>query len=197
MALLYPDILEHNNPNNPLMDDGQLWGGLQVVADKTARNAIPYNKRKIGSTVSWVELSVIIIKKYKGPDTTDPEWIDDLNWEDIMSPFVEENIVANLIAGTTTILQIGDKTIYYTFDIRYQMVRSSTIIAMGSIQVMHDGTNLETPVYFTLREFNGLIGLVNITSAFNVNEVELSIEIDNSVADDVIMVYDIQRKAAP
>ncbi|MDD4970758.1 MAG: YCF48-related protein [Paludibacter sp.] len=195
MALFYPDILEHNNPANPLMNDGQLAGGLQVVDDKFARNAIGEEKRKIGSTVSWSELNIIEIRKFVGPDTTDAEWINDLNWENVMFPFQEENVIEILGANATTVIPIGDKTVYSSFVLRYQFIRD-TVIAMGTIEVMHNGSELETPVSFSLREFNGLIGLVGITSAFNSNEVEISIQIDNSSATSVIMVYDIQRKSS-
>jgi photosystem II stability/assembly factor-like uncharacterized protein len=193
MALFYPDILEHNNPNNPLLNDDQLWGGMQVVDDKTARNSIPLNKRKIGSTVSYLELTVVTIQKYVGPDTTDLQWTNDLNWQNIQFPFIEQNIVKVLLSNATTVVPIGDKTLYTSFVIRYQMIRD-TVMAMGTIEVMHNSAALETPVDFDIREFNGLMGLVDITSAFNGNEIELSFEIDNSIASDVVMVYDIQRK---
>jgi len=193
MALFYPDILEHNNPNKPLMDDGQLAGGFQVVANKTARNAIGEDKRKIGSVVSWIEGSDKVVKKFIGPNTTNTEWTDDLNWQDIMFPFMEENRYKILSYNDTTTIVLGDKTLYTSFVLRYQMIRD-TVIAMGVIEVMQNQITFETPVYFTLRELGGLIGLVDITAAYNVDNIELSIEIDNSSAVDVTLVYDIQRK---
>jgi len=87
MALLYPDNLEHNNPNLPLVDDAQIGGGLHVVDDITERDSIPDAKRKIGMLVSCLDSTVspeaFTVKKYSGPDLTDPEWEDPLNWEEI------------------------------------------------------------------------------------------------------------------
>lgn len=81
----YPDFINHNNPNLPLVDDNQLGGGYRVVADKTARNAIPLGKRKINGLVAWAENGQNVIMRYDGPDVTDVNWQNDSNWESIGS----------------------------------------------------------------------------------------------------------------
>jgi hypothetical protein len=83
MPLKYPDSLEHNNPAQPLIDDGQLAGSFRVVADKTARNAIPSAKRKIGTMVAWTETGTVYRMQYIGADVTDTEWQKDTNWINI------------------------------------------------------------------------------------------------------------------
>jgi photosystem II stability/assembly factor-like uncharacterized protein len=193
MALLYPDILEHNNPNNPLMDDGQLWGGLRIVDDKTARNAIPLAKRKIGMAVAWYINAIPILGKYIGADTTDPEWTNDANWVSLSYPYFNYGIDQILTANTTTSFAIGNKNEYATFILYYQMVRDSKI-AVGQIEIMQNVSALETPVFFTYREFGGSLGMIDITTSFNVDDVEVTIEIDGSSVSDVTMSYNIIRK---
>lgn len=80
MALSYPDKIEHNNPSLPLVDDNQLGGGFRIVADKTARNAIPAGKRKINGLVAWTEGTSNKLMKYIGPDLLDASWQNDANW---------------------------------------------------------------------------------------------------------------------
>jgi hypothetical protein len=194
MALLYPDILEHNNPANPLMDDGQLKGSGRIVADKTARNNIPIAKRKVGALVNWTEGSQIIVKKYVGTDVTDVNWQNDANWGDINHPFFSLNITQTLTADAVTTFAVGSKLIFGSVFMHYQMTRGNAT-AMGTIEIVQNVAGLETPVFFTIREINS-IGLVGITSAFNGNDIEVSIEIDNSSASDVTMVYDLECKLA-
>jgi photosystem II stability/assembly factor-like uncharacterized protein len=193
MALFYPDILEHNNPANPLMDDGQLWGSLQIVADLTARDALPIAKRKIGMVVVWYVNSMPILKKYIGPNVTDPQWISAINWVSLSYPFFNYDLTEILLANAITTFVVGDKNDYATYILYYQMVRDS-VIAVGQIEIMQNGTSIESPTYFTFREFGGLLGLVDITTAINGNNIEVSIGIDNSSVTDVTMNYNLIRK---
>jgi len=195
MALFYPDILEHNNPNNPLMDDGQLAGSLRIVADKTARNSIPLDKRKVGALVNWTENSVLVVKKYAGSDVTDLNWQDDANWVDINHPFFSTDIRQTLLANSTTTFVIGNKLIFGSIFLYYQMIRGDSV-AMGQIDIVQNGVVLESPVFFTLREIND-VGLVAITSAYNSNDIEVSIEIDGSSASDVLMTYNMSAMLLP
>lgn len=60
--LPYPDELVHNNAQLPLVDQSQVKGGFQTVADITARDSFPTAKRKEGmlfnvlSPYSWYQL---------------------------------------------------------------------------------------------------------------------------------------------
>jgi hypothetical protein len=194
MSLKYPDILEHNNPNNPLMDDGQLKGSLRIVADKTARNAIPLAKRKVGALVNWTEGIQIISEKYIGPDTTDPEWTNDANWGDMNHPYFSLDITQTLTANSTTTFAIGNKLIFGSIIIKYQITRDNAT-AMGTIEIVQNVSGLESPVTFTIREINS-IGLVGITSAFNGDDIEVSIELDSSSVSNATMIYNLECKFA-
>ena len=81
MALYYPNILEHSNPNLPLIDDSQLMGGAVVVDSKADRNAIPFAKRKQFTIASYSDLGAGTTMRYKSTDLGDAAWATDTNWE--------------------------------------------------------------------------------------------------------------------
>lgn len=77
MSLKYPDILEHNNPNNPLMDVNQLEG-VSIINLLTERNTIPLAKRKGGHfVISKAEEKAYI---YTGTTLNDIDWDNASNW---------------------------------------------------------------------------------------------------------------------
>lgn len=82
MALYFPDILEHNNPDYALLDDFQLRGGAVSVATKAARNSIAIDKRKLYSIVSYDDEG-IVTKRYEGSSLDDADWQNDINWSEI------------------------------------------------------------------------------------------------------------------
>jgi len=67
-------------PEIPVVNENQIKGGYQVVADKNARNNIPILKREVGMIVSWTDLGVIYTQKYIGIDVTNPNFTNDSNW---------------------------------------------------------------------------------------------------------------------
>lgn len=95
MALLYPDILQHNNPALPLMDDAQLGGGMRVVDDIAARDAIPVAKRKIGALVSYYANAEWHTHRFEGTNTSDGQWTTESNWLEILT--ASGSIAGNLI----------------------------------------------------------------------------------------------------
>lgn len=82
MPLKYPDILQHNNPALPLIDESELKGGYRTVADLTERNAIPYAKRTVGMIVTWTETGEKITKRYSQASVEDVDWQNEDNWEE-------------------------------------------------------------------------------------------------------------------
>jgi len=70
----------YNADGLPLLNDNQLAGGFQVVADETARNAIPIAKRKKGMFVSWISSGLVLSKKFIGATTADVNWTNNTNW---------------------------------------------------------------------------------------------------------------------
>jgi len=83
MAVKYPDILEHNNPNKALMDDNQLRGGFISVPDLSARLAFPLDKRKAGMVISYIDSGRVYSKRYNAILVDDTNWTLEANWSDV------------------------------------------------------------------------------------------------------------------
>lgn len=84
MALKYPDILEHNNPNYPLVDIVSLKGVTIPLGSlsQTGSN-IPPAKRNPGIIVFVTSSGEFY--GYKGQDVTNSNWDNPSNWEEIGS----------------------------------------------------------------------------------------------------------------
>lgn len=78
MPLFYPDNLEHNNPNNPLMDVNQLKGQYNINL-LSERDSIPLNKRSLTQSVGCRETERIYI--YIGSTVNDIDWVNPSNWK--------------------------------------------------------------------------------------------------------------------
>ena len=88
----FPEYLEHYDDTKALVDQEQVRGHHWSVIDKTARNAIPENKREIGMLVTWIESGAYTTKRFQGANVTNTEWTDDLNWSQIVV-FYEGNSI--------------------------------------------------------------------------------------------------------
>jgi hypothetical protein len=78
MALLFPDILRHNNSNLPLTDIKEVRGTTYPIADLTATGSIPPAKRNIG-TIIFASSSQEYYGFY-GQTTASVDWDDPSNW---------------------------------------------------------------------------------------------------------------------
>ena len=75
-----PEIQEHYDPSKALIDESQLRGGKITLADTTARDNWPLDKRKIGMFVT-IGTST---KRYGGADVTNTNWTNANNWYSIL-----------------------------------------------------------------------------------------------------------------
>jgi len=82
MPLPYPDSLENANSDYKLIDDTELKGGAIALPNKTARNAIPLDKRKQFMIVSYNDSGAVTMR-YKSANLTNTEWVKDTNWETV------------------------------------------------------------------------------------------------------------------
>ena len=84
MALKYPDILEHNNPNLPLVDIVSLKGvTIPLGSLSQTGSSIPSAKRNPGIIVFVTGSQEFY--GYKGQDVTDSSWNNPSNWEELGS----------------------------------------------------------------------------------------------------------------
>jgi hypothetical protein len=104
MALYYPDNLEHNNPNNPLMDVNQLRGSYNINL-LSERDLIPLNKRSLTQNVSCRETERIYI--YIGTTVDDIDWTNSSNWKSSAADAggnylpISGGTLTGLLSGTT------------------------------------------------------------------------------------------------
>jgi len=77
MALKFPDILEHNNSNFPLVDITSLRGVAYPLNELNDTGSIPANKRNPG-TIVFVSGSEQAFYGFKGAHASD--WDDPSNW---------------------------------------------------------------------------------------------------------------------
>lgn len=75
-----PEEIQHYDPDKALVDEGQLRGGKITLADTTARDNWPLDKRKIGMFVTIGTAT----KRYGGADVTNTNWTDVDNWFSIL-----------------------------------------------------------------------------------------------------------------
>ena len=83
MALKYPDILEHNNPNLPLVDIVSLKGVTIPLGSLSQTGSIPSAKRNPGIIVFVTSSQEFY--GYKGQDATDSNWDNTSNWSELGS----------------------------------------------------------------------------------------------------------------
>lgn len=83
MALLYPDILQHNNSSRALIDITELRGNSYPIGVLSETGSIPIDKRKIGQIV-FVSSSQSFYGFY-GQTTSSLNWNNSLNWKPLSS----------------------------------------------------------------------------------------------------------------
>ena len=80
MSIKKPDILEHKNSNYPIVSSLNALGGHHEVADTTARNSIPIERRRLRMLVSYNDGSSEITKKFTGGAVDDVTWSNESSW---------------------------------------------------------------------------------------------------------------------
>ena len=111
MAIKFPDILENNNPNFPLVDITSLRGVAIPLTDINLTGSnIPEAKRNPGVIV--FDTTAQKFYGYSGPDATSLEWLDPANWNELgggggdtytlsAGPKTEAATLTNTSSGTT------------------------------------------------------------------------------------------------
>jgi hypothetical protein len=72
--------IQNYDSSKALVDESQIRGGKVTVADTTARDNIPLDKRKIGMFVTIGTAT----KRYSGTDVTNTNWTNANNWFSIL-----------------------------------------------------------------------------------------------------------------
>jgi len=83
MPLNFPDILQHNNPNNPLMAQTSLRGLAFPVGQLSDTGSIPINKRDVGSIIFATGSQEYYL--YYGQTSSSADWFNPDNWKAIIN----------------------------------------------------------------------------------------------------------------
>lgn len=197
MAILLPDIIQHSNPNYPIIEDSEVKGGYKYVPTVDDRDLIPINKRKLGAVVGYVSGGNLIVKGYNGADLTDPNWTNVGNWIDIGGSGAPVPIVKTLTSDDTTTFVVGDKTLVKKVILDFEMQRVNEQ-ACGKISIYYNSGTDTVMCLFEVTELSGDIGIAKdgnnnyeISAALNSNDIELSIIVDDSSVTDITMTYTV------
>lgn len=79
MAIFFPDILDHSNPNYPLVDITSLKGVAYPLSAIALSGSIPTEKRNPGVIV--FDTTVQEFYGFKGADSSSVSWDNPSNWE--------------------------------------------------------------------------------------------------------------------
>ena len=108
MPIFFPDILENNNPNFPLVDATFLKGNSYPLTSINGTGSIPSNKRNVGVVV--FDTTAQEFYAFKG--TTVADWDTPSNWVRFGSADIA--LVTASIVDATITFEKGDGS---TFDI--------------------------------------------------------------------------------
>jgi len=124
MPIFFPDILENNNPNFPLVDATFLKGNSYPLTSINDTGSIPSNKRNVGVVV--FDTTAQEFYAFKG--TTVAGWDTPSNW--IRFGDGDAGLVTASISNATITFEKGDGS---TFDLTVNNVESSSYAATASI----------------------------------------------------------------
>ena len=83
MPLNFPDILQHNNPNNPLMAQTSLRGLAFPIGQLADTGSVPTNKRDVGAIVFATGSQEYYA--YYGTTSSSADWNNPDNWKTIIN----------------------------------------------------------------------------------------------------------------
>lgn len=114
MPLNFPDILQHNNPNNPLMAQTSLRGVAFPIGQLSDTGSVPTNKRDVGAIVFATGSQEYYA--YYGSTSSSADWNDPNNWRTIINSnsYRTGSFSGSFTGDGSGLLRVGeiDKTFY-------------------------------------------------------------------------------------
>jgi len=118
MALYFPDILQHNNSNNPLMAQTSLRGLAYPIGQLSDTGSVPTNKRDVGSLVFATSSQEYYA--YYGATSSSADWNNPSNWKTIInaSSYKTGSFTGSFVGEGSGLLRVGeiDKVFYVAED---------------------------------------------------------------------------------
>jgi len=118
MPLNFPDILRHNNPNNPLMAQTSLRGLAFPVAQLSDTGSVPVNKRDVGAILFATASQEYYA--YYGTTSSSADWDNPANWKTIINSnsYRTGSFSGSFTGDGSGLLRVGeiDKVFYVAED---------------------------------------------------------------------------------
>jgi hypothetical protein len=112
MPLNFPDILQHNNPNNPLMAQTSLRGVAFPIGQLSDTGSVPTNKRDVGAIVFATGSQEFYA--YYGSTSSSADWNNPNNWKTIINStsYRSGSFSGSFVGDGSGLLRVGeiDKT---------------------------------------------------------------------------------------
>ena len=114
MPLNFPDILQHNNPNNPLMAQTSLRGVAFPIGQLSDTGSVPVNKRDVGAIVFATGSQEFYA--YYGSTSSSADWNNPTNWKTIINStsYRTGSFSGSFVGDGSGLLRVGevDKVFY-------------------------------------------------------------------------------------
>jgi hypothetical protein len=136
MALKFPDILEHNNSNLPLVDIIEIKGNSFPLGTLDETGSIPSAKRNIG-TIVFISSSQEYYGFY-GQDSSSISWDDEENWRPLGGGGDTFQITSSPLGNTTASVQDGGDVFTVNHDNQeFLTINSDGLTTVDSLDVIN------------------------------------------------------------
>jgi hypothetical protein len=165
MPLNFPDILQHNNPNNPLMAQTSLRGVAFPIGQLSDTGSVPTNKRDVGAIVFATGSQEYYA--YYGSTSSSADWNNPNNWKTIINStsYRTGSFSGSFTGDGSGLLRVGeiDKTFYVaengsdtndgrTPNTPFRTIKQASLAVSASVSLYSTGSS---PWRSTIRVHSG------------------------------------------
>jgi hypothetical protein len=165
MPLNFPDILQHNNPNNPLMAQTSLRGVAFPIGQLSDTGSVPTNKRDVGAIVFATGSQEFYA--YYGSTSSSADWNNPSNWKTIINSnsYRTGSFSGSFTGDGSGLLRVGeiDKTFYVaengsdtndgrTPNTPFRTIKQASLAVSASVALFSTGSS---PWRSTIRVHSG------------------------------------------
>jgi hypothetical protein len=165
MPLNFPDILQHNNPNNPLMAQTGLRGVAFPIGQLSDTGSVPTNKRDVGAIVFATGSQEYYA--YYGSTSSSADWNNPINWKTIINSnsYRTGSFSGSFTGDGSGLLRVGeiDKTFYVaengsdtndgrTPNTPFRTIKQASLAVSASVSLYSTGSS---PWRSTIRVYSG------------------------------------------
>jgi hypothetical protein len=169
MPLNFPDILQHNNPNNPLMAQTSLRGVAFPIGQLSDTGSVPVNKRDVGAIVFATGSQEFYA--YYGSTSSSADWNNPTNWKTIINSNSYKtgaftgSFSGSFVGDGSGLLRVGeiDKTFYVaengsdtndgrTPNTPFRTIKQASLAVSASVSLYSTGSS---PWRSTIRVYSG------------------------------------------